>query len=455
MSTMPLSIGETHRFEDGLKLTVSDLTYYDAKPSFLDDPLYGPAVRFRVVVNNAGTHRVSAADLSVHVRCGADGVVANRIYFDKQLNGQLAGELLPGKSLSTSFGYQVTREQPCLVEITIGRGWKDEKGSGHWSGEPESAPPSSTPTRPSRPELLDEAMRELDSLVGLKSVKTHVRMLRARLRFNQLRESRGLPAVGDLHHLVFTGPPGTGKTTVARIVGKIFAGMGLLERGHVVECDRSGLVGRYLGHTADKTNKKVDEALDGVLFVDEAYGLANGLGGFDGFGHEALQTLLKRAEDDRDRLVIVLAGYPDEMKRMLTSNPGLVSRFSTRIDFAGLAPHDLADVFRRFAAEGRDELAEDAEEELAKLALIVAEEGWGDALGHARFARSWCDSARGHRALRVLDETAGREPEMPELVSLNTSDLVTAFADLTPPPDATPAGYPPVGQLLSLAASEH
>lgn len=144
--------------------------------------------------------------------------------------------------------------------------------------------------------------------------------------------------------MVFTGNPGTGKTSVARILGRIFGAMGVLEKGHLVETDRSGLVAEYIGQTGPKANKKIDEALGGVLFIDEAYSLVAKQGD-DPFGHEAVQTLLKRSEDDREHLVVILAGYPDEMRTLLESNPGLTSRFSRQMHFDDYTPLELSRIF--------------------------------------------------------------------------------------------------------------
>jgi len=446
-SMSSLAVGSAGQFDDGVTVTVKDLCYYAAKPGVLDGDVDGPTVRFQVQVTNGSLRGISLNDLSFHVRCGADGVPANRISFDPQLRGLLTGELLPGKSATADFGYQVADEKHCSIDITIGRDrWSNEE-SRHWSGEPEEAAAGSSEThQQDNARVLADAEHDLGSLVGLVSVKAHVRLLTAQLRFDQFRASYDLPAAASAHHLVFTGPPGTGKTTVARMMGKIFAGLGVLERGHLVECDRGALVGQYIGHTAKLTNQKVNEALGGILFVDEAYALASPDSPRD-FGNEALQTLLKRAEDERHRLVVVLAGYPEEMRQMLTSNPGLASRFSTRIDFTGFTAADLAEVFRRFAAAGQDVLTAEAGSELDRLTRVVQLKHWGDLLGHARFARSWCDRARGYRALRVLDAIGDREPAEDELVALRPEDLAAAFSDLTPPLGcrplewAAPAGF--------------
>lgn len=192
---------------------------------------------------------------------------------------------------------------------------------------------------------LKEAMAELDGLIGMEGIKEEVRSLTNFILMQRQRREADLPELKLSLHTVFTGNPGTGKTTVARIVGHILGAMGILKKGHVVETDRSGLVAEYAGQTAPKTNKKIDEALDGILFIDEAYSLV-GEGTEDNYGNEAVQTLLKRMEDDRDRLVVVLAGYPEPIDRLLKSNPGLSSRFSRNIHFEDYPPSDLGRILQ-------------------------------------------------------------------------------------------------------------
>jgi SpoVK/Ycf46/Vps4 family AAA+-type ATPase len=197
---------------------------------------------------------------------------------------------------------------------------------------------------PSREEKLAAALEELDALVGMDSVKHEVRTMTNFLKVQKEREKAGLPRTPITLHMVFTGNPGTGKTTVARIIGRIFGAMGILEKGHLIETDRSGLVAEYAGQTGPKTNKKIDEALDGVLFIDEAYSLA-AEGGQDAYGDEAVQALLKRMEDNRDRLVVILAGYPEPLDRLLKSNPGLSSRFNRRLDFEDYRASEMGRIF--------------------------------------------------------------------------------------------------------------
>ena len=203
--------------------------------------------------------------------------------------------------------------------------------------------PAESDAEPPQP-TLEEALAELDRLIGLENIKHEVRTLTNFLNVQRQREAAGLPITQLSLHMVFNGNPGTGKTTVARIVGKVFGAMGVLSKGHLIETDRSGLVAEYAGQTGPKTNAKIDEARDGVLFIDEAYTLISAEGE-DPFGHEAVQTLLKRMEDDRKRLVVILAGYPREMETLLRSNPGLSSRFSRHLEFIDYTPLELAKIF--------------------------------------------------------------------------------------------------------------
>lgn len=195
------------------------------------------------------------------------------------------------------------------------------------------------------------ALAELDDMIGLENVKESVRSIANLQRVQASRRQHGLPATEvTAQHMVFTGPPGTGKTTVARILAKVFHAFGILEVGHLVEAMRPDLVAGYVGQTAERTNALIDSALGGVLFIDEAYTLApDHHSASADFGREAIETLLKRMEDDRDRLVVIVAGYPDEMRRFLVSNPGLASRFPSEIVFPHFSAEALEAVMQRFA----------------------------------------------------------------------------------------------------------
>jgi SpoVK/Ycf46/Vps4 family AAA+-type ATPase len=283
---------------------------------------------------------------------------------------------------------------------------------------------SETPT-------VESALAELDALIGLEPVKRQVHEIAAQLRVARLRDAHGLASQPPARHFVFTGPPGTGKTTVARILGRIFAALGLLVRPSVVEAHRADLVGEHLGSTAIKTNKLVDSALGGVLFVDEAYALYNeGYSGGDAFGSEATAVLLKRAEDDRDRLVIVLAGYTADMDRFLRSNPGLASRFSVRISFPSYSAQELTSIAEVIAQQAGDSFDPDALPVLDQIFTTACAHGKIDELGNGRFARSLFERACAVRDVRVAQ--LGEDVSSADLTTVAADDLLTAYREISP-----------------------
>jgi predicted Zn finger-like uncharacterized protein len=210
-----------------------------------------------------------------------------------------------------------------------------------------------------REKRLQTALSELDQLIGLDVVKDRVKSYTNFLRLQQQRRDAGLNTMPISLHMIFVGNPGTGKTTVARIVGQILGALGALKSGHVVETDRSGLVAEYAGQTGPKTNKLCDSAAGGVLFIDEAYSLID-TSGDDAYGREAVQALLKRMEDNRESMAVILAGYSDEMKKMLQTNPGLSSRINTTIEFEDYSPLNLGMIFESLCEQNQYQLPSDA-----------------------------------------------------------------------------------------------
>ena len=249
--------------------------------------------------------------------------------------------------------------------------------------------------------LEGDPYKELDELIGLEQVKEEVRSLANFVKVQKQREAQGMKRPKMSYHLVFTGSPGTGKTTVARIVARIYKDLGVLKKGHTVETDRSGLVAAYVGQTAIKTNALIDSALNGVLFIDEAYALVPEKKAND-YGQEAISTLLKRMEDDRDKLVVIVAGYTGEMQRFIDSNPGLKSRFNRYINFPDYTGKELYDIFCMYARKNQYTLSPEAEKHLKKLFdYAVAHKDRN--FGNARFARNIFEKSIQRQANRLAN----------------------------------------------------
>ncbi|MEV3871873.1 AAA family ATPase [Streptomyces sp. NPDC049906] len=289
--------------------------------------------------------------------------------------------------------------------------------------------PHRPPCPSADPALLADALAELERMVGLDPVKRQVKALSAQLNMARLRAGQGLPVQPPKRHFVFSGPSGTGKTTVARILGRVFYALGLLGGDHLVEAQRADLVGEYLGQTAVKANELIDSAIGGVLFLDEAYALSNsGYGKGDAYGDEALQVLLKRAEDNRDHLVVILAGYPEGMDRLLATNPGLSSRFTTRVDFPSYRPLELTAIGEVLAAENGDAWDEEAVDELRSISAHVVDQGWIDELGNGRFLRTLYEKSCAYRDLRLSGYTD--LPSRDDLATLRLADLMQAYGEV-------------------------
>jgi SpoVK/Ycf46/Vps4 family AAA+-type ATPase len=262
------------------------------------------------------------------------------------------------------------------------------------------------------------ALERLDAMVGLAPVKEEIKRLSARLKVEQKRRQQGLPITAVSQHMVFTGPPGVGKTEVARVIGEIFCALKVLRKGHLVETDRAGLVAGYVGQTALKTLDKCREALDGILFIDEAYALAAGVGG-SGYdpGKEAIDTILKFMEDNRDRVVVIVAGYPNEMNRFIGSNPGLSSRFTRTINFPSYSVADLCEILKRMATQQKFSLPDDF---ATTLAPWIEERSKAQDWGNARSMRTLLEKARESQAIRISSDAN------PDLSRIEAVDLLDA-----------------------------
>lgn len=250
-----------------------------------------------------------------------------------------------------------------------------------------------------REETLEDVLEEIHQLIGMDNVKTQIDTFVNLLRIHKEREKRNLPVKPFSMHAVFYGPPGTGKTTIARYLGRVYRCLGLLEKGHMVETDRAGLVAGYVGQTAIKVEEVVQKALDGVLFIDEAYAL-NPRSGDKDFGQEVIDTLLKRMEDNRERLVVIAAGYPDEMNEFIDSNPGLKSRFSRYFYFEHYTPAELLQIFDVFAEGSSFRLTANARRSVLQLITGLYEQR-GRSFGNGRMVRNLFENIMERQANRI------------------------------------------------------
>jgi AAA+ superfamily predicted ATPase len=279
-------------------------------------------------------------------------------------------------------------------------------------------PPEDPPARP-----LEELLTELDELVGLDEVKARVHLVADFLYVQRLRAERGLRTLETSHHLVFTGNPGTGKTTVARLLAQIYRTLGVVDRGHLVETDRSGMVAGFVGQTAPQVTAKFDEADEGMLFIDEAYTLARG--NENDFGREAIDQIVKLMEDRRDRVVLVVAGYPEEMQAFLSTNPGLRSRFPTVIDFPDYSTDELIAIVDSIGRKQQYELDEAGRDKFRQvLDAIPRTKGFGN----ARVARNLFEAAVNRHASRIRRQEQHTEEDLTTLTADDVPDTAAAAA---------------------------
>ncbi len=266
----------------------------------------------------------------------------------------------------------------------------------------------------------DKALDELQAMIGLGSVKNEVNKLLASLEVERKRREQGLEVAPISRHMVFTGPPGVGKTVVARVLGDLYRSLGVLRKGHVVEVDRAGLVAGYVGQTAIKTLDVCKSALDGILFIDEAYALAQRTSLGPDFGKEAIDTLLKFMEDNRDRIIVIVAGYPNEMRQFISSNPGLQSRFTKTISFPPYDTDELIAITQWMAEKSGYVVSTDA---IAKARPWIEQSRRNEQWGNARSMRSLIEAAREAHALRLSKDPAA------DLTRIEASDVEAAIAE--------------------------
>ena len=274
-----------------------------------------------------------------------------------------------------------------------------------------------------RAPTIEEVLKELNGLTGMQNVKDEVQRLIATCRANKMREAQGIEAPTMSYNFVFTGNPGTGKTTVARIIAKAFRALGILDRGHLVETDRSGLVAAYAGQTALKTNKLIDSAVGGILFIDEAYQLNQGQN--DTYGSEAVATLLKRMEDERGRMVVIIAGYKGDMKRFMDINPGLESRFNRVVNFPDFSTKDLATIFRQMAKKNKYTLSPDVEHWIEPYIGMLTKERDKN-FGNGRWVRNLFEKTVERQSLRIVDL---KNPPPEELTTIRMKDVGISLKD--------------------------
>lgn len=320
-------------------------------------------------------------------------------------------------------------------------------------------------------DLLAEAEKMLDKQIGLHDVKRQIQTLKATEKINAVRVQRGRSPIVRSHHMVFGGPPGTGKTTIARVVAYIYCGLGILEKPTVVEARRADLVATHLGQTAPKTEAKIDEAMGGILFIDEAYSLIQeGLSGGDAFGQEAIDTLLARMENDRDKFVVIIAGYMNELDRLLESNDGLASRFRRRINFPSYSPEELGDIAASMVTDNESAIDEEAIGILKAVCAYLEPQKWPsvesngkpgklrpalDVAGNGRFVRNVVEASFEALAERLIEDHGGDIEDVDDtmLTTITARDIAASVTRLLE--DTAPSTESDIGNAIASLTAGH
>jgi type VII secretion ATPase EccA len=284
-----------------------------------------------------------------------------------------------------------------------------------------------------RERLLAEAQAELDRQIGLSRVKEQIEKYRAATQMARVRAARGMKVAQQSKHMIFTGPPGTGKTTIARVVANILAGLGVITEPKLVETSRKDFVAEYEGQSAVKTSRTIDRAVGGVLFIDEAYTLVQERDGrADPFGTEALDTLLARMENDRDRLVVIIAGYSADIDRLLETNDGLRSRFSTRVEFDSYSPEEIVEIAKVIALNNDSRISDEAAKRVLEAATLLSQRNLGgkpalDIAGNGRYARQLVEAGEQSRDMRLARSLDFENLDVDALSEVNGEDMAAAI----------------------------
>lgn len=422
-------------FDADGRFTDSELDgYLDSVGPLLDPPLITTATKLREMGvlqgRNAALLQPSALfDLLVRADARA-GTTRSHIYYERALrlaHVAAALDLVPSLDEITAIDAFRSMMLAHMDSLGVRRPGQPAAAAPPAAPTGGAAEPAQTAASGSQPAVtadaaalpirpIEELLGELNELVGLDTVKADIRRLTSLLHVQQLRKERGMPVVETSHHLVFTGNPGTGKTTVARLLSQILHSLGIVSKGHLVETDRSKLVAGYVGQTAMKTEEALRSALGGTLLIDEAYALARG--GENDFGLEAIDTLVKFMEDHRDDISIIAAGYPAEMADLIDSNPGLKSRFTRAIVFPDYTDDELVKILEGLCRKNGYVLSDDA---LAKARHLIGVEPRSRGFGNARFVRNLFEAAISRQAVRIapLDE-----PLDEQLQTLVADDIV-------------------------------